>query len=106
MVGNDELESAFQTKVIALIKSKGGYVLKTHVSSFQRQGEPDVTVCYKGRYLAFELKVKGNKPTKLQEHKMCEIRRAGGIAMVARTLKEVEEALDEISGVQQGGKSQ
>jgi len=80
-------------------------VLKTHVSSFQSQGEPDVTACFKGRYIAFELKAKNGRPSKLQLHKIREIQRAGGIAMVVKDLSQVEETLNEISRIQQGNES-
>ena len=107
MSGNrKDLESAFQTEVIDKIERMGGYVLKTHVSSFQKQGEPDVTVCFKGRYVAFELKVGDNQPTKLQLLRLKEIRRAGGIAMVVRQISQVEETLNEISRHQHGDESQ
>ena len=79
-------------------------MLKTHVSSFQAQGEPDITCCYLGRYLAFELKRdEKEKARKLQEYKMKCIRNAGGLAMRIDNLKQVEEVLYEISRIQQGG---
>ena len=101
-----KLESNFQQEVIDFLTTKGAYVLKTHVSSFQKQGEPDITCCYLGRYVAFELKRdKHEKPTALQEYKMRLIRNAGGIAMRVDSLKEVEEVLNEIFRIQQDCKS-
>ena len=91
-------ESKFQEKVIELLESRGAYVLKTHVSSYQAQGEPDITCCFMGRYVAFELKVDGNTPSKLQEKKMEQIKRAGGYAIAAYTLKDIEQALNSIAG--------
>ena len=80
-------------------------MLKTHVSSFQKQGEPDITCCYKGRYIAFELKRdKNSKTSKLQEYKMKLIRKAGGLAIRVDNLNQVKEVLYEISRIQQGGK--
>lgn len=97
-------ERDLQPEIIDYLESKGAYVLKTHVSSFQAQGEPDITCCYLGRYLAFELKRDGKEKTRrLQEYKMKLIRKAGGIAMRIDNLKQVEEVLYEISRVQQGG---
>ena len=99
------LESGFQKEVISYLESEGAYVLKTHVSSFQKQGEPDITCCYKGRYIAFELKRdKNSKTSKLQEYKMKLIRNAGGIAMRIDTINKVKEVLYEISRIQQGSK--
>ena len=40
---------------------------KEHGGQFGTAGIPDIIVCYKGRFLAFECKVGKNKPTVLQE---------------------------------------
>ena len=99
-------ERDLQPEIIKYLESKGAYVLKTHVSSFQAQGEPDITCCYLGRYLAFELKRdEKEKARKLQEYKMKLIRNAGGLAMRVDNIKQVEEVLYEISRIQQDSKS-
>lgn len=103
--GTNKLESDFQSEVIKYLQNEGAYVLKTHVSSFQKQGEPDITCCYLGRYIAFELKKdKTSKTSKLQEYKMKLIRKAGGIALRADNLNQIKEVLNEVSRIQQGGK--
>lgn len=99
-------ERDLQPEIIEYLETMGAYVLKTHVSSYQKQGEPDITCCYKGKYVAFELKRdEKEKARKLQEYKMKLIRKAGGIAMRVDNLKQVEEVLYEISRVQQDSKS-
>ncbi len=101
--GTRTLERDLQPEIIKYLESKGAYVLKTHVSSFQKQGEPDVTCCYMGRYIAFEIKRdEKEKAKKLQEYKMKLIRRAGGIALRVDNINQVEEVLYEISRIQQG----
>ncbi|MBW1939200.1 MAG: VRR-NUC domain-containing protein [Deltaproteobacteria bacterium] len=57
------------------------------------RGLPDVVCCYRGRFYAFELKVSKNKPTPLQEHVLQEIRDAGGVAKIIRSIDEIKEAL-------------
>lgn len=104
--GTRILERDLQPEIIEYLEKMGAYVLKTHVSSFQKQGEPDITCCYLGRYIAFELKRdEKEKARKLQEYKMKLIRRAGGIAMRVDNLKQVEEVLYEISRIQQDSQS-
>ena len=100
-----ELESKFQKEAIKLIREMGGHTDKIHVSAFQSQGTSDLVCCYKGRYVAFELKVDNNKPSELQQIKMESVIRAGGIAKPVWTLKEIEETLYEIFRLQQGDKS-
>jgi len=104
--GTRILERDLQPDLIEYLESEGAYVLKTHVSSFQKQGEPDITCCYKGRYIAFEVKRdEKEKARKLQEYKMSLIRKAGGIAMRVDNLNQVKEVLYEISRIQQDSKS-
>ncbi len=99
-----ELEAAFQKDCKILIERMGGYVIKVHVSAFQSQGEPDLVCCYKGLFVAFELKIDGNKPSPLQNERMEDIRKAGGIAKPIYNINEIEETLYEISRIQQGDK--
>lgn len=100
-----KLESNFQKKVEELIRLKGGYRVKVHVSAFQDQGTPDILVCYMGRFVAFELKVDGNHLSALQKIRIRQIRNAGGIAKGVYSLEEIEETLYEIQRLQSGGKS-
>lgn len=48
------------------------------------RGTPDLILCKGGMFLAVELKVNEEEPDELQKFKMEEIRKAGGIAIVAR----------------------
>jgi len=102
--GTKQLESDFQAQAIKLIKQMGGYVIKIHVSAYESQGEPDLVCCYLGRFVAFELKVKGNKPSQLQDYKIKKIIQSGGIAKAVYSLEEIQEVLHEIFRVQYGSK--
>jgi hypothetical protein len=53
-------------------------------------GTADITGCTKdGKFIAVECKIKPNKPTVLQEQYLNEIRKRGGIALVAYALEDV-----------------
>ena len=84
-------ESRLTTKIAAALTTRGAWVLKYHVSPYSRAGTPDLLVCYRGRFLALEVKVPGGKPTRLQSQTLAIIRSAGGVAEVVTT---VEEALN------------
>jgi len=67
-----------------------------------RRGVPDVLVCYRGRFVAIEIKRPGQSPTKLQCAVIEQIQDAGGVAKVVTSVSDVrrvvagiKEALDE-----------
>lgn len=61
-------------------------------------GIPDVICCLHGNFLAFEAKVPGNKPTKLQESTIRRINESGGVARVVYTMDEVRETVEAVLG--------
>lgn len=92
-------ETAFQEKVLAHFKEHiGGYWIKIHVSSYQAKGEPDIIGCYRGFYVAIELKRPDGKgkASKLQEVKLRRIRESGGFGIIADNLEEVLKIFEEI----------
>ena len=50
-------ETNLQERIQKLIKARGGYVNKNWGSMISEPGIADLTVCYKGLYLALEVKV-------------------------------------------------
>ena len=67
---------------------------KEHGGQYGTAGIPDIIVCYKGRFLAFECKVGKNKTTVLQEVTIKQMIRAGGYAIVVRSVEEVKEVIE------------
>lgn len=69
---------------------RGNYKGKDWVVKLSNPGTSDITGCSKnGRFLAIECKIKPNKPTALQEAYLEEIRKRGGIALVAYSLEDI-----------------
>lgn len=56
-------------------------------------GIADILGCYKGRFLAIEVKRNGKEPTELQQAFLDAVKEAGGIAFVARSVDDVIAAL-------------
>ena len=52
-----------------------------------------IIVCYKGKFLAFEVKTEKGKLSKLQEMAIAKIRKANGMAFKVTSLEEVKEIL-------------
>jgi ribosomal protein S12 len=97
------LESDVQPKILECLKRAGAYIEKMHASTHTSSGRPDIRGCYLGRYLAIEAKRPNGEARKLQKYRLQQIRDAGGIAIVADSVEEIQEVLNEISRVQSGG---
>lgn len=78
----EQPETKFKRIVVAQLKAlPGAWVLPTQ--EIARRGVPDILVCYRGRFIAIELKMDGGKPDALQEHNLRKVAEAGGIAFWA-----------------------
>lgn len=87
-------ESALQEKIVKAMRASGAFVVKIHGSQFGSGGTPDLLVCSRGRFFAFEIKAGNNVATPLQQQRIDEIRKAGGIALICRS---VDDALGAIN---------
>ena len=65
-----------------LLKLKNTYALSIQQQALR--GSPDILLCINGNFVALELKARGGKLTKLQEHHLGLIEKAGGLSLVAR----------------------
>lgn len=91
-----KLETKFQTKVLKLLKEIPDlWVVK--VSQVSMRGTPDLLICYRGKFVAWELKTDSGVTSPLQEHTLNAITKAQGIARVVTPLSfasAVQELLD------------
>lgn len=90
------LESEIQKNIIKLLKSKGAYVEKVIAAS--KSGVPDLYGCYKGRFFYIEVKTPKTRDnvSDLQKIKIKSAIKAGGKAIVAWDIQQVEDLLKEI----------
>ncbi len=70
---------------------------KEHGGQYGVAGIPDIIVCYRGRFIAFECKVGNKQPTVLQAVTIRKIIKAGGYALVVRTVEEVKQVIEAFS---------
>ena len=75
-------EKKVKDKVVAQLKALGAYYFYPVTGGFGRSGVPDIVGCHRGRFFGIECKAGKNKPTKLQELNLKQIKDAGGIALV------------------------
>jgi len=72
------LESSLTNNIKKKLKKEvGGVWIKVHGGPRQRKGLPDLHGTVEGLSIWIEIKVPGNKPTKLQEETMKEINEVG-----------------------------
>lgn len=89
-------EQAYQKKIIDFLKSKGAYVVK--IISASQAGVPDVICCYRGRFVAVEVKRPETvrNVSRLQAYNLDKIQEAGGIGFVAYSKEQVAKVLEAI----------
>lgn len=75
-------EKTFENKVKKILKEKGAYCVKQFGCGFTKSGIPDLLVCYKGKFVAVELKAEKGTPSPLQEYNIAEVKKAGGYGFI------------------------
>lgn len=89
-------ETKLQKKIAARLRERGAWVTKIHGGIYS-SGVPDLLVCYRGRFIAMEVKVPGrSKATRLQAAQLRQIRAARGRAYVVRSVRFSERILDAV----------
>lgn len=89
-------ETPLQQRIKKVVAKRGGYAVKQHGSMISEPGVPDILICYKGVFLAIEVKYANNFPTPQQGIHLRNIANAEGVTLVAWTTEEVEKVLDRL----------
>lgn len=90
-------EQDIQRKIIKYLEGVGAYVVKVVASN--KSGTPDILACYRGIFLAVEVKRPETKTnvSELQEYNIKKIKEAGGIAIVSWDLDAVKAVVENIN---------
>lgn len=88
-------EAQLTTQIKNLLKTKGAYCEKIFGGGFQSAGIPDIICCYKGWFIAIEVKspTKKGRASDVQKVKVKNIRNSGGIAFFTDNLQDVKSVL-------------
>ena len=87
-------EKAIEKKIKEYLKTIDGlFYWKVFSGMYCTAGIPDIVICYKGKFVALEVKAPDGKPTALQMATIKKIREAGGVAEVVRSVEEVREII-------------
>ena len=98
-------EAQLQDKIIKALKKIGAHVIRTNagmartaagkVINIGEAGRSDLHVCYRGRFIAMEVKTVTGKLTDKQARYLEQVQRAGGIAVVVRSVDEALAILEQ-----------
>lgn len=89
-------EGKVKKKVKEYLQSIGAWYYMPVSNGMGRVGCPDILVCYKGLFMAFETKAPGKikNVTPNQQREIDEIQRANGLAHVVDDVEQVKSLLD------------
>ena len=93
-------EQDYQRKIVKALEAKGAYVVKVVAAS--KKGVPDILACYKGQFLAIEVKTPLTRAnvSKLQDYNLDKISEAGGQSGVAVDIDDINPLLNRIDNAQ------
>ena len=94
-------EQDYQKKIVRHLESKGAYVVKVVAAS--KKGVPDILACYKGHFLAIEVKTPLTRAnvSKLQDYNLNSVSEAGGISGIAVEVEDIMPMLRAIDNERQ-----
>ena len=90
-------EANLQKKVVKKLRQRypDGQFRVLHGTAYAHRGDPDIYGCINGRMILIETKIDRNKPTKIQEKRLRDWRRAGAISFAAWSWEEVDKVLND-----------
>ena len=90
-------EKTITNQILKYLKSiPECFAFKEHGGIYGVSGLPDIICCYKGKFMAFEVKTPQGKLSKLQEIAIKRINESGGMAFKVTSLQEVKDILKEV----------
>ena len=85
------LEKQIQNKILKFLRNHGGYWRK--ISDKYNIGMPDVVGCYRGVFVAIEIKAMGKVTTPKQQYELQQIKEQGGNILIAYDVASVEKLI-------------
>lgn len=90
-------ESKLSRQIMTELRKRGAFVWKNHGGPTMMAGLPDIAGVYRGFFISIETKMpEGREPTSIQLLRHAQIREAGGVVKVARS---VADALEVLTGI-------
>lgn len=89
-------ESKLKQRIRDLLTARGAFYSNVQGGSFAKPGDPDIVVCYRGRYVAVEAKAPDGRQSSIQRIRQEQIEDAGGMYVLAYSVEDVVSALDRL----------
>lgn len=89
-------ESRIKSDIHDALEARGAYWATVPQGTFGKPGDPDMIVCYKGRFIGMESKTPIGRLRDVQKLRRKQIEAAGGIYAVVRSVEDAMKALDDI----------
>jgi hypothetical protein len=89
-------ELSIQTSILTALRKRGGTWVKLRDSACGVSHFPDIIGCFRGKFVAIEIKIPGEKPRPGQLAFLKLIEQSGGISGWATSTKEALKILEEI----------
>ena len=87
-------EKTITNQILKYLKTEPEcFAFKEHGGLYGVSGLPDIICCYKGKFMAFEVKTTQGRLSKLQEITIKRINESGGMAFKVTSLQEVKDVL-------------
>ena len=86
-------EKQIENTIKKYLASIGVWYIKHHANKFTKVGVPDILACWQGKFVAIEVKTPVGVLSELQKYNLKAISDAGGVSIVARSLKDVVEVI-------------
>lgn len=86
-------EARLGTQIRREMIQAGAFGFKIHGGPTMMVGLPDLIFCYRGQFVALEVKMPEGKVSTIQRRRIAEIRQAGGHAYVVRSVGAVKTVL-------------
>lgn len=82
-----------------LIRARGGWCVKIHGGPYQDAGTPDILACYKGYFIAIEVKTARGVARPEQKITQRAITGSGGYALITHLIGDVADVLNKIDRI-------
>jgi hypothetical protein len=89
-------EARLSRQIRTELQKRGAWGFKIHGGPTMMVGLPDLIFCYRGRFVALEVKMPEGVVSKIQRRRIAEIREAGGHAYVVRSVASAVRVLERV----------